>query len=150
VIDQPLVQPVQQDLAYTIEKPDWVALRILIEEIEDELAQNRRNLLYSLSNWFLGTTIFKRFEERQMVLCEPTPRDKEYHRVILTGLMASGEKLLHELMKHVEVDTKNVGVELSDVQAAVNEFRLKYAEWFSDMKPERKAEILGEAFGVKA
>jgi len=139
----------QTDLAYNVEKPDWVALKILIEEIEDELAQRRSNLLFSLSNWFLAVNIFKRFEERQLVLGAPTQRDADYHRVILTGLMANGEKLLHEAIKHQEIDTKNIGVEFQDVQAAVNEFRLAYMEWFSDLKPERKAGVLREVFGVE-
>jgi hypothetical protein len=138
----------QMDLAYSIEKPDWVALKILTEEIQDELSQNRHNLLYCLSNWFMAVTIFKRFEERQMVIAEPTDRDRRYHRVLLTGLLANGEKLLDGLSRHSEVDTKNVGIDLGDVEAAVNEFRLCYAEWFSDAKPERKGAILKEIFGV--
>ena len=138
----------QAELAYSIEKPDWVALKILTEEIQDEIAQNRQNLLYCLSNWFMAVTIFKRFEERQMVLGTPGARDREYHRVLLTGILASGEKLLHELIKHHEVDTKNVGIELKDVQATVSELRLCYAEWFQDMKQERKEDILNTIFGV--
>ncbi len=139
----------QMDLAYSIERPDWVALKILSEEIQDELSQNRHNLLYCLSNWFMAITIFKRFDERQMVMSEPIARDKEYHRVVLTGLLANGEKLLHELSRHQEVDTKNVGIELRDVQLAINEFRLCYVEWFGDTKPERKEDILREIFGVE-
>jgi hypothetical protein len=138
----------QMDLAYSLERPDWVALKILTEEIQEELSQNRHNLLYCLSNWFMAVTIFKRFEERQMVMAEPIARDKEYHRVALTGLLANGEKLLHELSRHHEVDTKNVGIELGDVQSAINEFRLSYVEWFGDTKPERKEAILKEVFGV--
>jgi len=138
----------QMDLAYSIERPDWVALKILTEEIQDELSQNRHNLLYCLSNWFMAVTIFKRFEERQMVASQPTERDKAYHRVVLTGILANGEKLLHELSRHQEVDTKNVGIDLGDVQSAVNEFRLCYAEWFGGMKPKRQEEILKEIFGA--
>jgi hypothetical protein len=137
----------QMDLAYSIEKPDWVALRILTEEIQDELAQSRLNLLYCLSNWLLAVTIFKRFEERQMVLGEPTARDREYHRVILTGILANGEKLLHELTKHQEADTSHVGIELEDVAAFVEDLRLSYSEWFSDIKSERKIRVMREVFG---
>ncbi len=138
----------QMDLAYSIEKPDWVALKILTEEIQDELAQNRHNLLYCLSNWFMSITIFKRFEERQIVLAPPTDRDRDYHRVVLTGILANGEKLLHELTRHHEIDTKNIGISLADVQAAVEEFRLSYAEWFGGMKAERKKAILRGLLGV--
>jgi hypothetical protein len=136
------------DLAYSIEKPDWVALKILTEEIQDEISQNRHNLLYCLSNWFMALTIFKRFEERQMVMTKPSERDQSHHRTLLTGILANGEKLLQELARHQEVDTKNVGIELIDVQAAVEELRISYAEWFSDMKPERKKAIWGSVFGV--
>lgn len=140
----------QMDLAYSIEKPDWVALKILTEEIQDELSQNRHNLLYCLSNWLMSITIFKRFEERQIVLAAPTERDKNYHRVVLTGILANGEKLLHELTRHHEVDTKNVGISLADVEAAVEEFRICYLEWFGGMKQERKAAILRVLSGVTA
>ena len=146
-----MVQPqeiAQMDLAYSIEKPDWVALKILTEEIQDEISQNRHNILYCLSNWFMAVTIFKRFEERQMIMAESGERDKAYHRVLLTGILANGEKILHELSRHQQVDTKNVGIELADVQATVNEFRLCYAEWFGDTKPTRKEAILKELFGV--
>jgi len=138
----------QMDLAYSIEKPDWVALKILTEEIQDEISQNRQNILYCLSNWLMAVTIFKRFEERQMVMAEPGERDKVYHRVLLTGILANGEKILHELSRHQQVDTRNVGIDLADVQATVNEFRLCYAEWFGDTKPDRKEAILKELFGV--
>jgi hypothetical protein len=140
----------QLDLAYAIENPDWVALKILTEEIQDELAQNRHNLLYSLSNWLMSVTIFKRFEERQMVIAEPGERDRGYHRAILTGVLANGEKLLHELNRHQKIDPKNIGVELRDVESTVNELRLCYQEWFADMKPERKKAILKEVFGVNS
>jgi hypothetical protein len=141
-------QPDQMDLAYSLEKPDWVALKILTEEIQEEISQNRHNLLYCLSNWFMALTIFKRFEERQMIMCKPSERDKSHHRTLLTGILANGEKLLQELARHQEIDTKNVGIELIDVQASVEELRLSYAEWFSDMKPERKRAILGNLFSV--
>ena len=59
------------------------------------------------------------------------------------------QTIRQEATKHTEVDTKNVGIELPDVQSAVNELRLCYAEWFNDMKPERKKEIMSEVFGVK-
>jgi hypothetical protein len=140
----------QADLAYNLEKPDWMALKILIEEIEEELTHRRNNLLHSLSNWFLAVKIFKRFEEGQIILGSPTIRDTDYHRVILTGLLANGEKLLHDLHKHNEIDPKSIGIELKDVQSAVNEFRLAYAEWFNDMKQEKKASVLREVFGVQA
>lgn len=140
----------QMDLAYAIENPDWVALKILTEEIQDEISQNRHNLLYCLANWFMSVTIFKRFEERQMIMTQPTDRDRNYHRVVLTGILATGEKLLHELSRHQEIDTKNVGIETADFQAAVEEFRLNYAEWFGDMRPERKNSIIKDVFGVPA
>ena len=143
----PMPEVSQLDLAYAIENPDWVALKVLTEEIQDELSQNRDNLLYSLSNWLMSVTIFKRFEERQMIAADPGERDRSYHRVILTGVLANGEKLLHELRRHQEIDPKNVGVEMADVQSTVNDLRLCYAEWFNDMKPERKRTILNQVFG---
>jgi hypothetical protein len=137
----------QLDLAYSIERPDWVAVKLLTEEIQDEISQNRANLLYCLANWLMAVNIFKRFEEQNLILKEPSARDREFHRVVLTGLLAVGEKLLHEFQRHSEIETAQLGVELAEVQSAVNEIRLAYQEWFSDMKPERKKAILLEVFG---
>ena len=84
-----------------------------------------------------------------MVLAEPAERDKAYHRVVLTGVLANGEKLLHQIKRHEKVDPSNIGVQLEDVEATVGDLRLCYAEWFGDLKEERKKAIIHEVFGIK-
>ncbi len=140
----------QSDLAFNVDKPDWVALQILLEEIEQELTLRRNALLFSLSNWFLAVGIFRKFEEREMIGSEPSPRDRQHHRAFLSHLLAHGERLFLELHKHTDIDPKHIGVDIGEVQATVEELRLKLAEWFQEMTDERRSQILREAFGVEA
>jgi hypothetical protein len=137
----------QADLDFNIEQPDWVALKLLIAKIDEELAQERKHLLMKLSNWFLALQFFRDFEDKRFFLAEPSDRDREYHRVFLTHLMAHGELLALELRKHQEIDPKHIGLNQADVDGAVQYLRDCFAEWYSEVSESRKEEILREVFG---
>src|SRR5882724_1220240 len=109
----------QADLNFSIEHPDWVALKLLLGKIDEELAQQRKHLLMKLSDWYLAIGLFQDFEDRRLYQGEPVERDREYHRVFLTQLLSQGETLALELRRHEEIDPKHIGLNLSDVEATV-------------------------------
>lgn len=129
---------------------EWAVLHVLNEENAEKLGQNAHNLLYCISNWLMTASIFKRFEERRLVLSDPTPQDRGQHRAALTQLLATGEKILIELGQRPEVDLAPIGVDQKNLAAAIHELRLNYSEWFSGMTEGRKREIMEEVFGVPA
>src|SRR5260221_6792226 len=110
-------------LNYNPESPDWVAVKILIDEVDQEITARRSHLLYRVTAWLLAIRIFKRVEERKIVLAEPAPRDIEYHRAFTSLLLGHGDFLLLELRKHEEIDPENIGVRFEDVAAHVEELR---------------------------
>ncbi|MBE0545164.1 MAG: hypothetical protein IH623_27825 [Verrucomicrobia bacterium] len=137
----------QPDLDFNIEQPDWVALRLLISKIDEEMAQQRKHLLMKVSNWFLAISLFREFEDKRFFLAEPADRDKEHHRAFLTHLMAQGEMLAMELRKHDDIDPKHIGLELTDIEATVQYLRDCHAGWFTDISDANKERILAEVFG---
>lgn len=132
----------QQDFDFNLEKPDWVALRLLLNGLEEELADRRKHLLRKISDWFLALKLFARFEEIHLVRAEPTDRDREFYRVFLTQLMAQGEKLALDLERAHEVDPQAIGLRAEDVSANLRHLRDKYARLAFEVSPERREAIL--------
>ena len=141
--------PAAEQIAFS-DETEWAVLQVLNEENAGELRQDSHNLLFCVSKWLMTVSVLKRFEERRLVLSEPTPQDRDQHRAALTQLRATGEKILMEFGQHRELSLAPIGLDRANLASAVNELRLKYAEWFSDMTEGRKGEILGEVFGVPA
>ncbi len=132
----------QRDFDFNLDKPDWVALRLLLHSGEEELTDRRKHLLRKISNWFLALKLFARFEEAHLVQAEPTDRDREFHRIFLTQLLAQGEKLAWELGRAREVDPQAIGLRAEDVDANLRHLRDRYARLAFELAPERREAIL--------
>lgn len=146
-----IASPSQGELLnYNPESPDWVAVKILIDEVEEEIAARRSHLLFRVNAWLLALRIFRRIEERKLILSEPAARDTEYHRAFTALLWGQGQVLLIELKRHEEIDSHSIGVPFEDISAQVDELRYDYQSRYGDMTPARRQEILREVFGVEA
>lgn len=132
----------QRDFDFNLDKPDWVALRLLLNSLEEELADRRKHLLRKLSNWFPALKLFARFEETHLVPGEPTDRDREFYRIFLTQLLAQGEKLAGELGRARKVDPQAIGLRAEDVDANLRYLRDRYARLAFELAPERREAIL--------
>ncbi len=137
----------QELLNYNPECPDWVAVKILIDEVDEEISARRSHLLFRLNAWLLAIRIFKRIEERKLILCDPAPRDIEYHRAFTSLLLGHGEVLLLELKRHQEIDPENIGVRFEDISAYVDDLRYDQRSRYGDMTEARRDDILREVFG---
>ena len=136
-------------LSYNPESPDWVAVKILIDEVDEEITARRSYLLYRVTAWMLAVRIFRRVEERKLVLAEPAPGDIEYHRAFTSLLLGHGDFLLMELRRHEEIDTVHIGVRFEDVAAHVEDLRYDSISRYGDMTKARRADILREVFGAE-
>jgi len=134
-------------LNYNPEMPDWAAVKILIEEVEEEIAARRSHLLFRVNAWLLALRIFRRIEEKKLILSDPVPRDQEYHKAFTAMLLGQGELLLLELRRHQEIDSINIGVPFEDIAAQVEELRYDDRSRYGGMTSERRKEILREVFG---
>jgi hypothetical protein len=137
----------QQEFEYRVDERDWSAVKLLVEELEQELAERRNHLLYRITAWCFALKVFKRVESEKMICRPPIERDMEYHRAMLAFLRGCGEILVLELRKHEDVDPQRIGMNFSDFSAMVGELRISERERYGDMTPSRRDEILSDVFG---
>jgi len=145
--EQPVTTTNQSEFEYKVDERDWSAVRLLVEELEQELAEKRNHLLYRITAWYFGLKVFKRVESEKMVLRQPVERDSKYHKAIIAFLRGCGEVLLVELSTHQEIDPVRVGINFADLAAMVEELKISEREWYGDMTEERRVEILNNVFG---
>lgn len=139
----------QELLSYNPESPDWVAVKILLNEVDEEIAARRSHVLFRLSAWLLALRIFRRIEQRKFILTEPVARDIDYHHAFLSLLLGQGDILLLELKRHEDSEPEAIGIPFADVLAQVEELRYDQISRYGDMTEERRAAILREVFGVE-
>jgi hypothetical protein len=96
-------------------------------------------------SWFNLCRVCQDLEE-EMLLADPVdPDDQRLHRAMLSTAIASGEGLLIE---HGDAEAlKALRLSPEALAAKVDSLRITWAQWHTEMKPERQAAILREAFG---
>ena len=137
----------QPEFEYRVDERDWSAVRLLVEELEQELAERRTHLLFRITAWYFALKVFKRVENEKTVLRPPTERDSKYHKAMLAFLRGCGEMLLVELGNHQEIDPAQIGIGFADLAAMVEDLKMTEREWYGDMTKSRRAEILTDVFG---
>lgn len=145
----PAPAAVDQDLFnsdFRCDPRDWQAVRLLCDELEAEMAENRRHLLRRLCDYLTLLAVFRSVESRKMVQSTPGLRDKEFHRAILSFLLGSGEMLLLDLKEHTQIDPINVGVDFHDFAATIQQLRYDMRLHHGDMTTARRASILNDVF----
>lgn len=138
----------QPEFEYKVDERDWSAVKLLIEELEQELAERRNHLLFRVSAWCFAVKIFKRVESEKIVLRTPAERDSKHHKAMIAFLRGCGEILLVELTAQQEIDPMRVGISFADLAAMVEELKISEREWYGDMTKARRAEILNDVFGT--
>jgi len=141
------LQRAQPEFDYKIDERDWTAVRLLVEELEQELAERRNHLLFRVTAWYFAVKVFKRVEGEKTVLRKPTDRDSKYHRAILAFLRGCGEILLLEVAGHATIDPAIIGISYADIVAMVEELKMSERERYGDMTEARRSEILNDVFG---
>lgn len=138
----------QEDFDFAVNEQDWSSVKLLLNELEQELAERRSHLLFRVSVWYMSVRVFRRVEGRQMVLNKPNPRDLDYHKAMVSFLRGYGDLLLLELKRQDKSDPKSIGVELADFEASVKDLHYTEREWYGDMTEKRRQEILADVFGA--
>ena len=138
----------QSEFEYKVDERDWSAVKLLVEELEQELAQRRNHLLFRITAWYFANKVFKRVESEKMVLKTPSERDSKYHRAMLAFLRGCGEVLIVELGNHTEIDPQRIGISYANFSAMVEDLRMSERQWYGDMTSSRRAEILNDVFGT--
>jgi hypothetical protein len=134
------------DFDFCVDERDWGAMKLLLDEFEHELAERRTALLYRVSVWKMSVRIFKRSTTDKMILRAPSQRDYDYHRATLGYLKGTGLLLQGELKRHQTADPEHIGVTYEDFAAMVSELEYQEREWYGDMTPAFREQLLKDVF----
>lgn len=139
-----------REFDFQTDERDWGAVKLLLDECDEEISERNAALLHRVSVWKMAVKMLKKAVMEKMILREPGPRDRDYHRSSLAFLKGAGRRLLHEMKLHPEIDPKHIGITWADASAMVDELEYQEREWYGDMKPELRDEILTSLHGARA
>ena len=113
--------------------------------IEAEVKARRNPFAVRVVSWFNLCRLCHDVEE-QMLLASPSNEDDQrLHRALLSTAIGGGEVLLLEGADSEAL--KPLGLTPEAIAAKVESLRITFSQWHVEMKPERQAAILQEAFG---
>jgi hypothetical protein len=131
----------------SLDSPRWNAVDFMVDFNSRE---KRLGLLTETFAWVASVAFFRRAESETLYVTEPGEVDRRYHKTILAALLAEGERVLSRLHKAGGLPENLDGIKTEDIDATVEELRYTQAQWYGDMTPERRAQILKEVFDVPA
>lgn len=125
--------------------PRWSAVAFMLDF---QTHEKRFGLATQTVAWFTAVAFFRRTESATHYLAVPTELDQRYHKSVLAGLIAEGERILTRV-QHAGGFSDNIdGVKAEDVDATVEELRNTQVQWYGDMTSQRREQILREVFHV--
>ncbi|MEK7676467.1 MAG: hypothetical protein AAB676_11615 [Verrucomicrobiota bacterium] len=130
-------------------RPRWDAVGLVVTQNTRDLIDKRYGLLPEVVSWFKSLAMFRETERELMILKEPRPEDRDFHKTVLALLIADGERLRAALQAAGGLSANESGISTADFGAALEHLYDTQAVWHGEMTSERKAEILRGVFHVE-
>jgi hypothetical protein len=130
-------------------KPRWDAVGLVVTQNTRDLIEKRYGLLPEVVSWFKSLAMFRETERELMILREPTPEDRAFHKAVLSLMIAEGERLRAALQAAGHISDEEGGISFADFEAALEHLYNTQAVWHGEMTAGRKAEILQGLFHVE-
>lgn len=121
--------------------PCWDAVGWVVNQNTRDVIDRRYGLWPEVVSWFKSLAMFRDVERDLMILKEPTPQDRDFHKTVLALLMAQGERLRAGLAAAGSLGENEAGITLADFESALEHLYNTQSVWHGEMTAERKAEI---------
>ena len=123
----------------------WRTAGRFADVLEAEVKARRHPFTARVVSWFNLCRLCQDLEEQMVLAAQPDEDECRLHRALLSTALASGEGLLLEC---ADPETL-VPLRLTPaaLAAKVESLRITFTQWHTELKPERQAAILREAFG---
>jgi hypothetical protein len=128
-------------------KERWRTAGRLADVLDAEIKAPRSPFAARVVSWFNLCRVCQDFEEQMLLAPEPDDDDRNLHRALLSTALASGEGLLLACGETDRESLKAIRLTPEALAAKLEALRITYAQWHTEMKKERQAAILEEAFG---
>lgn len=127
-------------------KERWRTAGRFADVLEAEVKSRRHPMGARVVSWFNLCRICQDFEEQMLLADAPADADHPLHRALLSSAIASGEGLLLEADDSEAL--RSLGFTRDGLHAKVESLRITFEQWHTELRPERQAAILAEAFGA--
>jgi hypothetical protein len=128
-------------------KERWRIAGRLADVLESEVKARRNPFAARVVSWFNLCRVCQDLEEQMVLAPKPSEDDSKLHRALLSTALASGEGLLLECDDAEALKPLRMTPEA--LVAKLESLRITFTQWHTELKPERQAAILREAFGGK-
>ncbi len=125
-------------------KERWRTAGRFADVLEAEVKARRNPFAARVVSWFNLCRVCQDLEEQMLLAPQPGEEDPQLHRALLSTAIASGEGLLLECSEAEALKPLRLTPEA--LAAKVESLRITFAQWHTELKPERQAAILKEAF----
>ena len=137
--------PMSATVATEDVKARWRTAGRFADVLEAEVKQRRNPLLARVVSWFNLCRVCQDLEEQMVLANQPPVEDLQLHCALLSAAIASGEGLVMESM---DAETlRPLRITPQAIRAKLESLRITHEQWHTELKPERQAAILKEAFG---
>jgi hypothetical protein len=126
-------------------KEGWRTAARFGDVLEAEVKARRNPLATRVVSWLNLCRLCQDVEEQLLLSACSRGEDTQLHRILLSTAVASGEGLLLECENNIEA-LKPLQLTLEALAAKVESLRITFSQWHTEMKPERQAAVLKEAF----
>lgn len=125
----------------------WRTAGQFADVLEAEVKSRRNPLTTRVVSWLNLCRVCQELEEQMLLAPQPDDNDRRLHRALLSSALASGEGLLLEGTN--AGDLKSLRLTSEALAAKVESLRITFTQWHTELKPERQAAMLEEAFGAQ-
>jgi len=125
-------------------KERWRTAGRFADVIEAEVKTRRNPFVARVVSWFNLCRLCQDLEEQMLLIPQAGEEDAQLHRVLLSTAIASGEGLLLECDDAEALKPLRLTPEA--LAAKIESLRITFVQWHTELKPERQAAILREAF----
>ncbi len=125
-------------------KERWRTAGRFADVLEAEVKTRRNPLTARVVSWSNLCRLCQDLEEQMLLAPGTVQEDSQLHRALLSTAIASGESLLLECDDAEPLKPLRLTPEA--LAAKLESLRITFAQWHTELKPERQAAILREAF----
>jgi len=128
-------------------KERWRTAGRFADVLEAEVKARRNPVAIRVASWFNLCRVCQDLEEQMLLAPAPASDDLQLHRALLSSAIANGEGLVLECDEPAALQPLRLTPE--GLRAKLESLRITFAQWHTELKAERQAAILKEAFGGK-
>lgn len=125
-------------------KERWRTASRIAAVLESEVKSREHPFVARVVSWFNFCRVCQDLEGQLLLAANPSWEDQQLHAALLSAAIAGGEGLL---LEDADADAlRPLGITPEALRAKVESLRITYDQSYTELNPQRQAEVLREVF----